>query len=130
MPEFGKPKIEIEDISVTDLSLSEIELLISVALDNGNPVAIPVEEIDFEIFGTIGGKERTIAHGHHGSYRMPPGNSTIQIPVKIRNSEIIGSISDFIVERSIDLRIDGSARVGRSFMSYALPFSEERRISL
>ena len=130
MPEFGKPKIAIEDISVTDLSLSEIELLVSVVLDNGNPVAIPVEEVDFEIFGTIGEKERAIAHGHHGTYRMPPGKSTIRIPVKISNSEMIGSISDFIIRRSIDLRIAGNARIGKSIVSYTVPFSEERQIRL
>lgn len=130
MAEYGKPKIEVEDISVTDLSLSEIELLVSVGLDNGNPVPIPVEEVEFDIIGTIGEKERTIGHGRHGRLSMPPGNSTIRIPVKIRNSEVIGSISDFIVERSIELRIAGSARIGRSVISHAVPFSEKRRISL
>ena len=130
MAEFGKPKIDVEDISVRNVSLSEIELLVSIALDNGNRVAIPVEEIDFDVLGIVAGKERAVAHGYHGTYRMPPGKSTIRIPVKIRNSEVIGSISDFIVERSIELRIAGSARIGRSIISHAVPFSEKRRISL
>ncbi|KQC08815.1 MAG: hypothetical protein APR55_02895 [Methanolinea sp. SDB] len=127
---FGKPAIEVEDISVRKVSLSEIELLVSIALDNGNPVTIPVEEIEFDIIGIAAGKERAIAHGHYGTHRMPPGKSTIQVPVRIRNSEAIGSISDFIRERSMDIRVTGSARIGRSFISYPVPFSEERRISL
>jgi LEA14-like dessication related protein len=130
MTELGKPEIGIEDISVIDVSASEIELLVSVGLDNGNPVAIPVEEIDFDILGIVAGKERAIAHGHYGTHRMPPGKNTIRVPVRIRNSEAIGSITDFIREGLIDLRVTGSARIGRSKLSYPVPFSEERRISL
>jgi LEA14-like dessication related protein len=130
MTELGKPEIGIEDISVIDVSASEIELLVSVGLDNGNPVAIPVEAIDFDILGIAAGKERAIAHGHYGTHRMPPGKSTIRVPVRIRNSEAIGSITDFIREGLIDLRVTGSARIGRSKLSYPVPFSEERRISL
>lgn len=130
MAEFGKPKVEVEDVSIRNVSLSEIELLVSIALDNGNPVTIPVEEIDFDILGIAAEKERAIAHGHYGTHRMPPGKSTIRVPVRIRNSEAIGSISDFIREGLIDLRVTGSARIGRSKLSYPVPFSEERRISL
>lgn len=130
MTELGKPEIGIEDISVIDVSASEIELLVSVGLDNGNPVAIPVEEIDFEIFSSAGERKRRIADAHHGRYTMSPGKSTLEIPVRIMNSEVIGSISDLIRERSLGIRIEGIARIGRSFLSYPVPFSEERRISL
>ena len=130
MAEFGKPEIDVLDISVRNVSLSEIELLVSIALDNGNPVAIPVEEIDFDVFGIVAGKERAVAHGHHGTFTMPPGKSTIQVPVRIRNSEAIGSVSDFFRERSMEIRVIGRVRIGRSFISVPVPFSEERRITL
>ncbi|MCU0632282.1 MAG: LEA type 2 family protein [Methanolinea sp.] len=128
MAGIGTPKIEIENISVTNVSLSEIGLLVSVTLENGNPVAIPVEQIDFDIIGIVGGKARTVARGQHGGHSIPPGHSTLDIPVVIQNSETIGALSEFVLERSIDLRVSGYARVGIAIMSCDIPFSEERKI--
>ena len=129
MAGIGKPRIYIENITVTKVSLSEIGLLVTVAIENSNPVSIPVQQIDFDLFGVIGGKERAVAHGQHGDHHIPPGKSTLAIPVIIQNQEIIGALSEFLLARSMDLRITGNARVGLGIMSYNVPISEERRFS-
>ncbi|MGC9435255.1 MAG: LEA type 2 family protein [Methanomicrobiales archaeon] len=110
-------------------SLAEIGLLVSLTLDNGNPVPITVESIDFEIFEGGSGRERLVAHGHHGEHRMPPGQSVIRIPVTVHNREVIGSLSDLLANRSLDLRITGTARVDLAIISCPVPFSDERRFS-
>lgn len=129
MERMGKPEIEIGNVSVTGVSLSEISLKVEVVVENGNPVSIPVQEIDFDILGSVKGRERAIAHGHHGSRSIPPGKTTLDIPVLIRNSEMLGALQDLIRERSIALRVAGGARVGLGIVSYTLPINEEKRIS-
>ncbi len=130
MERMGKPGIEIGNVSVTGVSLSEISLKVEVVVENGNPVRIPVQEIDFDVLGSVMGRERAIAHGHHGSRSIPPGTSTLEIPVVIRNSEALGAIRDLIMERSIDLRVAGGARIGLGIVSYTLPINEVKRIIL
>jgi len=126
---MGIPEITVENVSVKDASLAEIGLVVTLALDNGNPIAITVESIDFGIFGRVFGREHAIAHGHHGEHRIPPGKSVIRIPVTVQNREVIGSLSDFLVNRTLDLRITGTARVNLAIVSCPVPFSEERRFS-
>lgn len=130
MTGMGTPEIGIGNVSVSGVSLSEINLVVEVIVENGNPVPIPVQSIDFDILGIVGDRERTVAHGHHGSRSIPPGTSTLEIPVVIRNSEALGAIRDLIMERSIDLRVAGGARIGLGIVSYTLPINEVKRIIL
>lgn len=130
MAGIGKPGIEIGNVSVTGVSLSDISLVVEVIVENGNPVGIPVQEIDFDVLGIVHGKERAIAHGYYGNRHIPPGKTTLGVPVTIRNSEMLGALRDLILERSIDLRISGSARIGIGILSYTLPISEERGIRI
>lgn len=126
MSDIGAPGVDIDNISVTGASLSEITLLVSVSLDNGNPFAIPMKNIDFEIFGLINGNELKIAHGHYGEFQIPPGHSSLDIPVIIKNSEIVHAFSEILINRSINVRISGNARVDLKITSVNVPFSEER----
>ncbi|OPY39577.1 MAG: Late embryogenesis abundant protein [Methanoregulaceae archaeon PtaU1.Bin066] len=130
MAGMGIPGIGIGNVSVGGVSLSEITLIVEIIVENGNPVPIPVQSIDFDILGIVGDSERTVAHGHHGSRSIPPGTSTLEIPFIIRNSEALGSIRDLVLERSIDLRVAGGARVGFGIASYTVPINEVKRIIL
>lgn len=128
MAGIGRPGIGIGEVSVTGISLAEICLAVELGIDNGNPVTIPVEEIDFDVLGVIGGEERQVAHGHHGAHRIPPGRSVLTIPVVVRNREVVAALPAIILQRSMDLRIRGNARIGLPIMSYTIPFKEERKI--
>lgn len=64
---MGTPEITVENVSVQSASLAEIGPPVSLALDDGNPVPITVESIDFEIFEGVSGRERLVAHGHLGA---------------------------------------------------------------
>jgi|GEM_PF-1268732 LEA14-like dessication related protein len=125
----GRPRIAIRDVPVERATLSGINLRVTVEIENGNPVAIPIEQIDFDVIAVTGAGERTFAHGRHGRHRIPPGQSTLGIPVAVRNRELIGALSGLTLERSADVRIAGSVRVGLGVLSYTLPISEEKRIS-
>ena len=131
MTGMGTPEIGIGNVSVSGISLSEINLVVEVIVENGNPVPIPVQSIDFDILvGIVGDRDRTVAQGHHGSRSIPTGTSTLEIPVVIQNSEALGAIRDLILERSMDIRVCGGARVGLGIVSYTLPINEAKRITL
>jgi len=129
MADIGTPEIDIEDISFSGATLSEIDLLVSVALENGNPFGVPLKKMDFEIFGLIDGKNRKIAHGHYGEFNMPPGRSSLKIPVIIKNKEIVSAFSEILLNRGINVRITGNARIDLAVTSINVPFSEERSFS-
>ena len=130
MAGMGTPRVGIGNVSVRGVSLSEVNLVVEVIVENGNPVPIPVQAIDFDILVFSGDRERTVAHGHHGSRSIPRGTSTLEIPVVIQNSEALGAIRDLILERSMDIRVCGGARVGLGIVSYTLPINEAKRITL
>lgn len=126
MADIGTPEIDIENISLKGASLSEVDLLVSVSLENGNPFTISTKSIDFEIFGRIDGNERKIGHGHYGEFQMPPGRSCLDIPVIIKNMEIVRALSEILITSGIGLRISGNACIDLKITSLNVPFSEER----
>lgn len=91
LAKFEKPTISVADVSVTDLSLKDIELTFDVAVNNPNSLSAKLSgyDYDFRI------NESSFVSGKQPSNTTieAAGESIVQIPVRLGFSELYDTFS-------------------------------------
>jgi len=124
------PKIEVKNVVLKSLDLSTIGLLVTLGIDNPNPLGINLKSITFDVYYQKGDGWIFISHGERGGFGIKPGMNEVNIPVSIKTSEIPGAIVDALAKGEITLQIKGTASPDFFGISPQIPFSTVTTIPL
>lgn len=124
------PKIEVKDVALEALNLSNIDLLVTLSIDNPNLIGINLNAINFDINYQQGDKWVFISHGERGGFNIKPGMNEVTVPVSIKTSAIPGAIVGALVKGEITLQITGTASPDFFGISPQIPFSTTTTIPL
>jgi LEA14-like dessication related protein len=119
-----KPKIQLDHVSVRDITLTGSTLLFVVSVDNPNNMDIKVNEIAYKIF--INGKEITKAKTDKTVLVPALKKTEVEIPLPIEYTKIWSDLSDIIMSKNAVYRIEGDAK----FPMFSIPFTKEGQIQV
>jgi len=124
------PKIEVKNVVLKSLDLSTIGLLVTLDIDNPNPLGINLKSITFDVYYQKGDGWIFISHGEHGGFGIKPGMNEVTVPVSIKTSEIPGAIVGALAKGEITIQIKGTASPDFFGISPKIPFSTVTTIPL
>jgi len=81
MSVLSDPVVTLEGVRLEKISLSAVDLAVTIRVENKNPVGATLESCPFSVSCEQGGKNEVIATGETGSAKIP-GNSVTDIPVQ------------------------------------------------
>jgi LEA14-like dessication related protein len=124
------PKIEVKNVALESLDLSNIGLLVTLSIDNPNPLGVNLKSVNFDVYYQNGGEWVFISHGERGSFEIKPGMNEVTVPVSIKTSVIPGAVIGVLAKGEITLQIKGTASPDFFGISPQIPFSTVTTIPL
>jgi len=124
MPVLSDPVITLGNISLESISLSTIELAVTIRVENNNPVGATLESCPFTVSYTNAGRSAVVATGDTGSAKVA-ARSVAAVPVRVssHNAALIGALAAFVTGGKLDLTIDGTAKITFLMIPKTVPFS-------
>jgi LEA14-like dessication related protein len=124
------PKVDVKNVAVESLDLSNVGLLVTLSIDNPNPVGITFKSINFDVYYQKGDEWVFISHGERGSFDIKPGMNEVTVPVSIKTTAIPGAVLGVLAQGGITLQIKGTASPDFFGISPQIPFSTVTTIPL
>jgi LEA14-like dessication related protein len=117
------PKFEVKNVALESLDFSNIGLLVTLSIDNPNPIGINLKSIIFDVYYQKGSEWIFISHGEKGSFSIKPGLNEVSIPVNIKTSAIPAAVVGALAQGEITLQINGTASPDFFGIAPVIPFS-------
>ncbi|MCU0630301.1 MAG: LEA type 2 family protein [Methanoregulaceae archaeon] len=124
------PKVEVKNVALESVDLSNVDLLVTLSIENPNPIGITLKSISFDVYYQKGDEWVFISHGERGSFDIKPGMNEVTVPVSIKTSAIPGAVVGALAKGEITLRIKGTASPDFFGISPEVPFSTTTTIPL
>ena len=123
-----EPQIDVKDVAVASASLQEINLNVTLNVDNPNPVGVAIKSVVFDVFYQQGNDWIAIGHGEGGGYDIKPGMNEISVPVTIKSSELLSAGIGALTKGEITVQIRGTAVPDLFGLNPKIPFSQTKTI--
>ena len=123
-----EPQIDVKDVAVTSASLQEINLNVTLNVDNPNPVGVAIKSVVFDLFYQQGNDWIAIGHGEGGGYDIKPGMNEISVPVTVKSSELLSAGIGALSKGEITVQIRGTAVPDLFGLNPKIPFSQTKTI--
>jgi LEA14-like dessication related protein len=118
-----EPKIDVKDVAITSANLQEIQLNVTLNVNNPNPVGITVKSVVFDVYYQEGNDWVAIGHGEGGGYEIKPGMNEISVPVTMKSSALLGAGIGALMKGEITVQIRGTAVPDLLGLNPKIPFS-------
>jgi LEA14-like dessication related protein len=123
-----KPSFVLREIILSPSSLTEVNLLLGLDVQNPNRFDLTLKSLEYVVF--LDNEE--IGTGRLEKEILVPASSTTQVQVSVaaRFKDLGGSLKAIINGNDLPYKIDGKATVKTVFGSSYFPFSKDGRINL
>jgi LEA14-like dessication related protein len=130
MPLLKEPAITLEGVKVRDITISSLELDVSIRVTNQNIFGVTLRDLPFTVSCVTGTKEQRIATGNAGTVKIRGNDSTVlTVPVTAHNAGIIRAVTSFVALGGIDLTVQGTAFIDCLVICPPLPFTKSIRLT-
>lgn len=131
MPILKDPVVTLENVRLRKVSLSSLELEVTIRVENPNPLGITLREIPFTVLCSSGRTDQQLASGNTGRVRIPANGSTmLQIPVTSQNAALIGALATFITKGGVQVTIRGTATIDAVLFCWSVPFEKTLPVTM
>lgn len=121
---FEKPKVDLDHVSVKDVSLKGSTLVFHVAVENPNSMDLKVDQISYKVF--VNGKELTRAQTENPVTVPGKSKAQVELPLPIEYQKIFSDLKELMFAESAKYKIEGDAK----FPLFTIPFVEEGNFKL
>jgi LEA14-like dessication related protein len=124
------PDIKVKNVALESADLSSVNLLVTLSIDNPNPLGINIKSLVFDVYYQKGDEWNYISHGETGSFSLKPGMNEVTVPVSIKTSAIPGAVVGALARGEITLKITGTASPDFFGIAPQIPFSTVTTVPL
>lgn len=96
------PDISVADVKVVNASLSDLQLLLSIDVDNQNNFSLPLETLNYSV--STGGQ--FLFDGALNNQQISQGKNNIQLPLSIKLDTIFTSVFSILANPELPLHIE------------------------
>jgi LEA14-like dessication related protein len=118
-----KPSFVLREITLSPSSLTEVNLLLGLDVQNPNRFDLTLKSFEYVVF--LNNEE--IGTGRLEKEILVPSSSTtqVQVPVVAKFKDLGGSLKAIITGNDLPYKIEGKASVKTAFGSRYFPFSKD-----
>ena len=124
------PEIKVKNVALESADLSSVNLLVTLSINNPNPLGINLKSIVFDVYYQKGDEWTFISHGEQGSFSIKPGINEVTVPVSIKTTAIPGAVVGALARGEITLKISGTASPDFFGIAPQIPFSTVSTVPL
>ncbi|MDO9034746.1 MAG: LEA type 2 family protein [Methanoregula sp.] len=131
MPLLKDPVVTLDDVRVRALSLSSLNLEVTIRVENPNSLGITLRQLPFTVMCSSGNREQEIARGNTGRVRIAARGSTVlRIPTTSQNTAIIGALATFFTRGGVQVTIQGTATIDAVLFGWSIPFKKTLPVTM
>ncbi len=131
MTVLHEPVVSLEDVRVRKISLSSLDLEVTIRVENPNLIGITLQQLPFTVLCSAGNKNQEIATGNTGRVKIPAKGSTVlRIPVTSQNAALIGALATFVTRGGMQVTIQGKATIDCILFGWSIPFSKTLAVTM
>ena len=125
MPYLKDPVVTLDDVRVRAISLSSLNLEVTIRVENPNSLGITLRQLPFTVMCSSGNREQEIARGNTGRVKIAARGSTVlRIPTTSQNTAIIGALATFFTQGGVQVTIQGTATIDAVLFGWSIPFKK------
>lgn len=102
---ISKPIVKFQNMKIDDLSFEDVNLLFNFTIDNPNAIGIDLAGFNYDV--KISDNSFVAGNQDKGLKIQSRGQSTMQIPVKLNFSELVGMYNALKSRDSVDYKLSG-----------------------
>lgn len=131
MPVLHEPAVTLEDVKITSISVSSLELDVAVRVQNKNPLGVTVKELPFRVLCQDCKTTKLVATGNTGRVTIPANDSILlQVPVKSDNALLLSALAALASQGSVKVTITGTAVIDCILFHWSVPFSKDLPVTM
>ena len=123
-----EPQIDVKDTAITSADLQEIELNVTLNVNNPNPIGITIKSVVFDVYYQQGNDWIAVGHGEGGGYAIKPGMNEITVPVTLKSSALLGAGIGALMKGEITVQIRGTAVPDLLGLNPQIPFTHTKTV--
>jgi LEA14-like dessication related protein len=125
---LSEPTVTVTNITLEGASLSSLNVLAKIQVDNPNPVGITIANLSFDLYYETDKGEQYLGHGGQENLIIPKSSTTtFDIPVEIGTSQGVQAIGVVLQKGSVPVILRGTAAVDLKVTTVKIPF-EKRQV--
>ena len=125
MPLLRDPAVTLEEVRLKRISLTSLDLVVAIRVDNPNPLGITLHELPFTVRCSTAKGETELASGNTGRAAIAASGSTlIPVPVTSRNAALIAALATFVLKGGVQVTIRGTAVIDAFLFHWSIPFEK------
>ena len=119
-----EPKVNLQNVQVTDPTFSEATLVFHFQVENPNTVPLEVDKVNYNL--KLNGKAFTSGVLDQGLKVDSKSSAVIPLPVRVKYADLASSITTLLSQGSTPYELDGSVKVGW----FSVPFKKDGEVKL
>lgn len=119
-----EPKVHLQNVKVQDPTFSDATMVFNFQVENPNSVPLEVDALNYKIH--LNGTPFTEGSMTEGLKVGPQTSALIQLPIQVKYSDLIQSLTGFLSQGMTPYQVEGSVRMG----FFSIPFKKEGEVRL
>ncbi|WP_160061683.1 LEA type 2 family protein [Psychromonas sp. L1A2] len=96
------PEVSIADLKVVNASFSELDIILSVDVDNQNDFNLPLDDVNY----SVSSKGSELFKGALSSQKITKGKSNLQLPLTIKPSDMFSNVFSLLLSPELPLHFE------------------------
>jgi len=96
------PEIKIIDFKVVNASFTQLDIILSVAIDNQNAFSLPLENVNYSVTSN----NKSLFKGELKSQNIAQGKNNIQLPLSIKPNELFNNVFALLLTPELPLHVE------------------------
>jgi LEA14-like dessication related protein len=131
MPILKDPLVTLEDVRLRKVSLSSLELGVTIRVENPNPLGITLRELPFTVRCRSGHTDQQLASGNTGRVKITGRDSTVlHILVTSQNAAVISALATFVMRGGVQVTVRGMATIDAVLFCWSVPFEKTLPVTM
>ncbi|MGA2104071.1 LEA type 2 family protein [Methanoregula sp.] len=131
VPILSDPVVTLEGVSLSNVTLSYLDLDVTIRVENPNPVGADLQECPFTVMYQKGDSSNQIATGNTGNAKIPGNSSTVlKVPVTSHNKALAVAFATMVFTGGIEVTIEGVAVIKFLMIKKSVPFSRTLPVTM
>ncbi|GLS89504.1 hypothetical protein GCM10007916_05710 [Psychromonas marina] len=96
------PDVTINDLQVNSATFNELDIVLSIDIDNKNEFSLPLEDVSY----SVSSQGKKLFQGGLESQKIAQGKNTIQLPLTIKPSDLFNNVFSLLLSPELPLKFE------------------------
>ena len=118
------PEVNLNKVDVKNMTFNDAHLLFHFSIRNPNKIALNLDQVAYNL--ELNGRPFTNGIYDQKIQLNPESSSTVALPVKVKYSDLMQSLQDYLQDRTVKYKLDGSVKAG----GLTVPFNKKGEVEI